>query len=324
MKSRCRLFGCRAGRIIGVLAALCLYSFAGYSAAEAAEAGNDITAAVVVSMNIRPYLEAVEGFREFLSARSISEIKIIQIDKYPAPEDRDKLAGELEAGHFSVLVAIGPAAARFLWEDLPSRTGPRIFSMVLNPETIFTEGEKACGIPLNIPVRTQLKVIQGGLPSIRKLGLLYDPAFNSYFFNEARTEGIALGLEVIPLAVSSKGFITDALQRGWESIDALWLIPDRTIGSESIIQFVIREALFRKIPVLGYNRFFYESGAALSFIFDYVELGRQCGQKAVELATGMPCIETEPRFEAWVNRRVLERIGMPLSDVYMSPLKVGP
>lgn len=39
-------------------------------------------------------------------------------------------------------------------------------------------------------------------------------------------------------------------------MDALWLIPDRTVISESIVKYVIKEAFLRKVPVIGYNRFF--------------------------------------------------------------------
>ena len=87
-------------------------------------------------------------------------------------------------------------------------------------------------------------------------------------------------------------------------MDALWLIPDRTVISESIVKYVIKEAFLRKIPVIGYNRFFYETGAALAFVFDYKELGQQCAKKALSILSGKNCLSTPPLFHVWVNAGV--------------------
>ena len=114
------------------------------------------------------------------------------------------------------------------------------------------------------------------------------------------------------------------LKDHWGDVDALWLIPDRTVISESIIKYVIKESLFKVVPVIGYNRFFYESGAALAFVFNYEELGRQCAVEALKALSGGGCGKTTPFFHVWINTRVLKKLGIPVIEDYTFPIEVGP
>jgi putative ABC transport system substrate-binding protein len=97
-------------------------------------------------------------------------------------------------------------------------------------------------------------------------------------FHEEARQAPPPGVSLIPVAVSSRKDIPAVLKGNFGEVDALWLVPDRTITTESLIRYIIREAIYNKVPVIGYNRFFYESGAVLSFIFDYREIGSQSGE----------------------------------------------
>jgi putative ABC transport system substrate-binding protein len=66
------------------------------------------------------------------------------------------------------------------------------------------------------------------------------------FFMKAAAEASSLDLKIVPLKVSSKKDIPVVLKQNWENIDALWLIPDQTVISESIVQYMIKDALFKK------------------------------------------------------------------------------
>jgi len=224
---------------------------------------------------------------------------------------------------FSLFVAVGPEAALSVWKGVGREGASKIYFMVLNPEKVFGSKKEDCGIALNIPVQTQVEMINRGLPSIKRLGLLYDPEFNSDFFRKAADAASSLGLTIIPLRVSSKKDIPSVLKREMKDLDALWLIPDRTVISEVIVKYLIKEAFLRKIPVVGYNRFFYEAGAALTFVFNYEELGQQCAQKALKILSGEDCHDTPPLFHVWINEGVAEKLGLKLFDKYLPPVRSG-
>ena len=266
-----------------------------------------VRVAIVVSKNIRPYLEAVEGFESGLADNADIKTRVFNLEKLD-----DKGRAELFRGpgvkEFALLVAVGPEAALSVWKGVGREGASRIYFMVLNPKKVFGPKERGCGISLNIPVQTQVEMIGRGFPSVRRLGLLYDPEFNSDFFRKAADAASFSGLTVVPLRVSSKKDVPSALKGQWKDMDALWLIPDRTIISESIVKYVIKKAFLRKVPVIGYNRFFYETGAALAFVFNYKELGQQCAKKALRILSGKNCLGTPPLFHVWVNGGVAEKL----------------
>ena len=303
-----------------VLTALCLI-LSGFLPAYGNQSPT-VTVAIVVSKNIRPYLDAVEGFQSGISNMAGVRTRVFNLGKLD-----EKARVELFRGpgskEFSLFVAVGPEAALSVWKGVGREGASKIYFMVLNPEKVFGSKKRDCGISLNIPVQTQIEMIRRGLPSIRRLGLLYDPEFNSDFFRKAAAAS-SLGLTIIPLRVSSKKDIPSVLKRGWKDLDALWLIPDRTVISEAIVKYLIKEAFLRKVPVVGYNRFFYEAGAALAFVFNYKELGQQCAQKALKILSGEGCHETPPLFHVWINEGVAEKLGLKLIDKYLPPVRLGP
>jgi putative ABC transport system substrate-binding protein len=220
---------------------------------------------------------------------------------------------------------VGPGAVRFVWDALgQAGIQKMIYTMVLNPENIIDTQMALCGIPLNIPLTNQLRQISEALPGIERLGLLYDPKHNAEFFAEAAHEAYQLGIKLIPLRVSDRKGIPMVLEKHWDKIHALWLIPDRTVISESIVQYLIKEGLYKKVPTIGYNRFFYESGAALAFVFDYGELGAQTGEKVLRMMQKGPCGWNPPIFHAWLNFKILKKLNIEPPDIKGTLLEKGP
>ncbi|MCP4682519.1 MAG: hypothetical protein GY864_09320 [Desulfobacterales bacterium] len=280
--------------------------------------------AVIVSQNIRPYVEAVEGLTSGLARVEKAKAEVIYLDKNRGMSRTD-LTERLFEDEFDFFVAIGPGAAGYIWGSSEFEGKSRLYSMVLNPEKIFGSTETACGISLNIPVKIQLEMITRCLPSITRIGLIYDPAQNSEFFQKASLWDPFIGVNILPLKVSSIKDIPIVMKKNWNDLDALWLIPDHTVtGSDSIVQYIIKEALLKKVPVIGYNRFFYENGAALAFVLDYRMQGRQSAEAVLGMLSGDSCREMPPLFETWVNGRVMRKLGHKLLEEYPHPAKVGP
>jgi putative ABC transport system substrate-binding protein len=196
--------------------------------------------------------------------------------------------------------------------------------MVLSPESVLARVGRACGVSLAIPIERQLDALANALPGTRRVGILYDPDLNAEFVENATQSGPKLGLRIVPLAVSSRKDIPAVLSSRWKDLDGLWLIPDRTVISESIVRYIIKETLANRVAAIGYNRFFYEAGAALAFVFDYRELGRQTGREALEVLTTGSCQPEPPIFHVWVNGRVADRLGIPIAESYGPPIEVGP
>jgi putative tryptophan/tyrosine transport system substrate-binding protein len=282
----------------------------GWSGTGWAESPQVFKAVVLVSQDIRPYLQAADGFE-----RELKSMASVEIDRFTLDEERkglqDPLRKKIGEGRYDLLFAVGPEAMSFLWNMEWDAEVKKVYSMVLNPSQVVSG--KACGIPLNIPMTSQMFAISRAFPSLHRLGILYDPQYNSTFVEKAREEGISIGVEIVPLPVSSKKEISAALDLNLRGLDGLWLIPDATVISESLVEFIIKSALYKNVPVIGYNRFFYKSGAALSFILDYEESGEAAARLSLELLSGKACGETSPPFQTWLNLRVVKALGIKAS-----------
>jgi putative ABC transport system substrate-binding protein len=265
---------------------------------------------VLVSRRIRPYLQAVDGLTQTLKAAGHPfQVIFIEETKGGVPESlRPNPAGRIE-------VAVGPEAGRLLKESSPP-PDRFFFMMILDSENVFAETPGACGVSLRIPVSRQLTEIRAALPEIRRIGILFDPDHNSDFFSNARTIGLGLGLSIVPLEVQSRPEIPVAIRTDPHDVEAIWLIPDRTVITESVVQFIIKEALLRRTPVIGFNRFFYESGALLSFIIDYREVGRQTGRLVVNAIETNRCSSMPPEYRMWMNARVRRRLEVKIGDPF--------
>jgi putative ABC transport system substrate-binding protein len=278
---------------------------------------------ILVSSKIRPYLEAAEGAAVAFEEAADVSLTTHLLDKYPE-DDLPELSRLLSAENTDLVLAIGPGAARFAWSPAAGIHSRRLYAMVLNPERVIDTGKEACGISLNIPVEEQLRAIRSGLPGVRRLGLLFDPSGNSPLFTAAAAAADRLGMSLIAMEVSGKPDIPAVLEAYWDRVDALWFVPDRTVVSESIVEYVIRESIFNKVPVIGYNRFFYDSGASLAFVIDYREVGAQCAREAVRLMSGGGCRQMPPEFHLWVNTRVIGKLGVAGPKSFAGHLREGP
>lgn len=309
------------GRRIFLVIVVCLVSFGATSAP-----GKEIRSpkvAVVVSRNIRPYVEAVEGLSVALSRDLDAKVEVFFLEKFEG-KGRGDLSRRLVEEKFDLFVAIGPVSMQFVWSELESKEIPRVYSMVLHPEEGARAANTACGISLNIPVNIQIERISRAFPSMSRVGVLHDPAHNAAFVREASVKGFSCGLKIIPLRVLSRKEIPIVLGRHLKDLDGLWLIPDRTVISESLVRHIIKEAISEGVAVIGYNRFFYESGAALAFVFDYKELGEQTARLAIRALSGEGCEQDDPGFHTWLNLRVMERLGFEALNNGSSGIEVGP
>jgi putative ABC transport system substrate-binding protein len=186
--------------------------------------------------------------------------------------------------------------------------------MVLNPEAILSgDSSPRCGVDLNLPINEQLKSLRRELPALSTLGVLFDPANNQDWFDQAVPLAEAQGLNLLALQVSRKSGGLD-IPSGQKRPDAILFIPDRTIISRAFIQHVIKEAALRRIPVVGYNRFFLDSGAALAFLIDYNRVGEQVADQVEAVLSGEICDVAAPIFTIQRNPQVWRSLGLATGE----------
>jgi putative ABC transport system substrate-binding protein len=257
---------------------------------------------VFIAQEIKPFMAMVEGLEAHLEV-PVSRILLDKKGESYVPRQ-----SHMGPEKFAVLVAVGPGALTYL---LSGRFGPPVvYGMVLNPDNLVPEEVPRCGVSLNLSPSQQTSIIGETLPEITRVGVLFDPANNQAWFDSARIVGRAQGIALVPLAVSDRAEIANLFKDGPPDVDAILFIPDRTVISKAIIQFVIKEAILSRTPTIGYNRFFYESGAACSFVIDYRAVGEQVAGQVKAILGGRLCASTGPPFKVLLNTNVVRTLGL--------------
>ena len=227
----------------------------------------------------------------------------------------EQIALNLKKGEFDLFAAIGPEAAELVWRlemELNSSSMPpqKVYTAVLDPDQLLKKDISHCGISLRIPIDRQVYEISKTFVNAKKIGLLFDTRNNDEFYRVADLASQQYGITLVPLRVESRSQILQVLTDNWKYIDCVWMIPDRTVISEKIIQHIIKLGIYHKKGVIGYNSFFIRSGAVFSFDFDYKALVLQTATKiAIYLETGA-CQAEAPEFQTLMNRKMVDKIGL--------------
>lgn len=267
----------------------------------------DKNVAILLSREIAPYVDMVAGLESGLGNQPVQRFFLDEKGQPFTLAGRESI---LAPEQFSALVAVGPEALDYLQQQSIATT-PVFYGMVLNPQSLSLNSPRLtnCGIALNLPVDVQLVALQQQLPALKRLGILFDPANNHAWFDQAQGSAAQVNIELLPLQVQRTNGRLE-LVGDFTQPDALMFIPDKSIISQAIIQYVIKQAVLRRIPVVGYNQFFLDSGAALAFVIDYRQVGRQVAHQIRTVLGGQECPFTAPAFELKRNPQVWQALDL--------------
>lgn len=273
--------------------------------------------AVVISKKIKPYLNVLEGITERITQdltkiKDSNKIEIFFLSN--SDKNNKKIHFQLLNGQYDLYVAVGPEAADLVWAVNGNLKHSKIYTAVLDPDAIITISPATCGISLRIPVKTQIRKIAHSFPEIKHIGLIFDPDHNQWFYEKASGAAKNHGIKIIPLHVDSKIQIPKVIKNNWKKIDCIWMIPDRTVISEKIIQYIIKQGIYNNKGVIGYNSFFIRSGAFFAFEFDYKKLGIQTGKKIESYLENGICSQEPPLFNKIINYKIIRKIGIRVEE----------
>ena len=264
---------------------------------------------VVVSKRIKPYMNVLDGMIQGWSKHNISTATFFLSDSNGKENQEDvKVLTQLKQQQPDLCVTVGPEATRMVWRLSDSL--PKLYTAVLSPDRLLPEHSDHCGISLRIPVHRQVRELSMVFTNLKRIGLLFDKRNNRGFYEKAVAASRQYGVEIIPLEVQSRDRIGRVLNENWLNIDGIWLIPDRTVISEKIIQHIIKLGIYNNKGVIGYNSYFIRSGAAFSFDFDYTALGRQTAKKSLAYLETRQCGIEPPEFKTVINQTVADKLGL--------------
>jgi putative ABC transport system substrate-binding protein len=268
--------------------------------------------AILKSANIAPYNQAIEAFKSNLA------IKQSLVYEY-------NLEGELENGldivqnilgsKVDLVLAVGLKATLVAKLEIPEI--PVIFCMVLNPKKFDLEVPNLTGISLAIPLKDQLLLLQSIIPTLSRIGVLYDPDKSGYLVKKGEGHAHELGMELIAQEVSSQKDLSTALRQLLPRIHAIVLFPDSTVLTEDSFDFLIKETLEKHVPVMGFSSGLVKKGALVGTYINYDDVGEQAAMLAKAILNGNSLngkrIIAPTRFRKAINLNTAHFLGISIS-----------
>ena len=267
---------------------------------------------IITSSDIIPYQKAIEGFKGRLPQDAFQEYSINEDIK---SQGQSVVERALKRGG-DIILAVGPQATYLIGNH--SSSVPKVFTMVLNPEKLLNKNNIFPGVSLNLPIALQLEMMKLGFPGRKRIGAFYNQKLNQKTIDDTTGKALNKDLFIVGLPIASQKEIPEILNSPQFNIDILWIIPDRTVGSEKILKYLIKNMLLKNIPVVGFNDWFTENGAILSFSLDYQQIGRKTAELAQRILreknSPEPLIQEPSTVKTIVNLKIARKLNIFISS----------
>jgi putative ABC transport system substrate-binding protein len=259
--------------------------------------------AVVKSAAIKPYNEALRGFKSVCKSR----VREFTLTGSNGPEILKKIR---KTGP-DLIYAIGLNA---LSQIRSIKEIPIIYSMVSNPGPLLLDRGNVTGVSMNVPAERQLRALIGVFPTAKRVGIVYDPGKTSHLFEEALAAASSLGISLVSREVHSSKDVPAAIRDMQGEIDAYWMLPDTTVFTGETIKYLFLTAFENKLPVVTFSERFVEKGSLMSLNIDALDIGRQAGEMASRVIRGAEAgniqISSPRKAVLSVNQKAIERLGI--------------
>lgn len=266
--------------------------------------------AILKSSDLKAYSDAVEGFK----ATAPGSATYVEYDLRGDLDQGKQLARKIRASDASLVVAVGLKAA--LAAKIEIVDVPVLYMMILDPLKHHLTAANMTGVLLDIPTDRQLKIMRAFLPSLRRIGMLYDPDKTTPKLKEAELYASVNEFTLHGFAVGKEKEIPQQLRMLLSESDALWLVPDSTVLTDESIRFILESSVAKQVPVIGFSPEFTRLGALLSLSIDYGEVGREAGLLAKRILNGELPLPLKPvpvqRVKITVNQKTARYLGITI------------
>ena len=267
-----------------------------------------IDIAILQSSDIAAYREAIAGLKATGPIGAIYTEYDVQGDL----EMGKKLARKVRASNASLVVAVGLKAA--LAAKVEIVDVPIVYMMVLDPLKHQLTTDNMTGTLLEVPLDRQLKIMRTFLPTLRRLGTLYDPAKTSSRVKDAEKQAANSDFQLKAVPVESEKDVPQQLRTLLGDVEALWLMPDSTVLTNESVRFILESSLANQIPVIGFSPEFTRLGALLSLSVNHGDVGRETGMLAKRILDGERLLPLNPvpieRLKITVNLKTARFLGI--------------
>lgn len=225
---------------------------------------------------------------------------------------------KVDAEGAGVVVAVGARAAQ-----IAAGLSQPVVACMLLQASAAPSSPKLVKVPVAVPVRSQLDALRALVPSVKSVGILYDPRFNAADVEEFKAAADILKIKLIAKSVSDQRDTPAALDALLPEVNALVLPADATVVSKAFLQYLVKRAFDKKLPVLTYSESFVRLGLLAALVPSYADNGRIAGRIAKRVLEGIPPSELQAsavmKGGLVVNKVAGEKMGLTIPARMLAP-----
>ncbi|MBU0947047.1 MAG: hypothetical protein KJ804_15655 [Proteobacteria bacterium] len=267
---------------------------------------------IVSSSQLPPYQQVVQGFNNSLKQRFPEAL----INTFFLDHDLMKTQAtllQIKTRHPDTLFTLGTKATQEMQAMFPDR--PQVVTMILDGQ-LLEHSQQSTGVVLNFPPKVHFDWLRRLLPEAKRVCLLYNPAENAPLFAELEKAAKNSQLELYGIPVERLAQLPAALKSVSRHGDILLGLPDKTVYSSKTAKAILLSTFRNRIPFAGLSRYWVKAGALYALDWDYLDLGRQCGEMMVQILEGTAVADIAPAIPAAVryviNMKTAEHLRLTL------------
>lgn len=166
------------------------------------------------------------------------------------------------------------------------KTLPVVYTLVMPSETAGPLLPNISGVSMDIDPAASIAAMTEVFPRAKRIGLLYDPRFTAALVGEAVKAATAVGIRLVAKQAHDPREIPGLLDELHGKIDILWMLPDPTVVTAAMVDYLLRFSFQRNVPVFSFSHKYVEMGAVAALVVDPYDMGAQAGEIVNTLSTG--------------------------------------
>ncbi|MEM7182499.1 MAG: ABC transporter substrate binding protein [Spirochaetota bacterium] len=235
---------------------------------------------VLLSSDNTIYEQGLYGIRTIIEEKlHVSYLDIITAEN----ADIGAYFQKLEKGNTSLLVAIGPAAAKVAQKYLQSI--PIVFSMVNSPKSLNLAADNLCGVSMDVSIAEFFKTLNDINPEIRRVHSFYSTDEGALQAGEGNYNDLKYHLLYSAEKLDKPEAFASSLEKVKETTNAFYMVSDPLYNKE---RFEILSNFCKKNGIILMTSFptLVKLGATFAISPDYSKIGVLTGQMVNRILAG--------------------------------------
>lgn len=225
-----------------------------------------------------------------------------------------------------VIVAIATPSAQSVVKSAPNI--PLVFSAVTDPigaglvKRLKKPGKNITGVSDLSPMGAHLDLVQTFLPSLKKLGVVYNSgeANSITLIKLLKKVAKQRNIKIVEAVAVKTSEVLTSTRSLVGKVDAIYIPTDNTVISA--FEAVVKVGQDAKIPVFAGDTASVKRGAVAALGFDYYDVGLQTGKMVAKILKGKKAgsinVETVQKLQLSLNVASAKKMGVKIPNILMS------